>query len=204
MTVISDQVGSGRGPYSAHQLSAAAAAHAAAGRLRPMIIVMLPARIGQDQGCLNVPGTQAATFFTQDLPRAIGSAYRAASPFSRQWALLGDSSGGYCALQLAVAGSGTFSAAALPPGSYRAPPGPGVFGGSQFRSQDNLAWLLQHRPMQPISVLFTGGGPAQPLLSLARPPMHATSPGQSAGQLPPAAALDWIGGPLGPAGPAGA
>jgi enterochelin esterase-like enzyme len=195
MAVISDQAASPAAPYGARRLSATEAVQVAAGRLRPMIIVMLPARIGRDQGCLNVPGgAQAATFFAQDLPHAIGSAYRAASGFSRRWALLGDSSGGYCALQLALTSSGTFSAAALPPGTYSAPPGSGASAGSpQIRTQDNLAWLLRHRPMQPISVLFTARGLALPLASLARPPMHATSLGLAAGQWPLAPAFDWIG-----------
>jgi hypothetical protein len=203
LTVISDQVGSRQAPYGARQLSATAAVQVAAGRLRPMIIVMLPARIGRDQGCLNVPGgAQAATFFAQDLPHAIGSAYRSASAFSRRWALLADSSGGYCALQLAVTGSGTFSAAALPPGTYNAPPGAGVLGHSrQLRIQDNLVWLLQHRPMQPISVLFTARGQAQPLLSLVRPPMYSTSLTPAAGYRPLAAAVDWIGARLSQGGP---
>jgi len=195
VAVISDQAGRRAAPVSARRLSATAAVQMAAGRLGPMIVVMLPSRSGQDQGCLNVPGgAQAATFFAQDLPHAIGSVYRAASPFTRRWALLGDSSGGYCALQLALTSSGTFAAAALPPGTYSAPPGSGEFGGSpQLRRQDNLAWLLRHRPMQPISVLLYARGRAQPLLSLARPPMYATSLGPAAGPWPLAAALDWIG-----------
>src|SRR6266568_3726536 len=163
--VLRGQAGSPAAPVSARRLSATAAVQMAAGRLGPMIVVMLPSRSGQDQGCLNVPGgAQAATFFAQDLPHAIGSVYRAASPFTRRWALLGDSSGGYCALQLALTSSGTFAAAALPPGTYTAPPGSGEFGGNpQLRSQDNLAWLLRHRPMQPISVLLYARGRAQPL-----------------------------------------
>lgn len=202
VAVISDQAGRRAAPVSARRLSATAAVQMAAGRLGPMIVVMLPSRIGQDQGCLNVPGgAQAATFFAQDLPHAIGSVYRAASPFTRRWALLGDSSGGYCALQLALTSSGTFAAAALPPGTYSAPPGSGEFGGSpQLRRQDNLAWLLRHRPMQPISVLLFARGRAQPLLSLARPPMYATSLGPAAGPWPLAAALDWIGTQVGRSG----
>jgi enterochelin esterase-like enzyme len=194
--VISDQVGGGQAaPYSAGRLSAAAASQIAAGRLAPLILVMLPARFGhRDQGCLNVPGgVQAATFFAQDLPDALRSAYRV-GPQPSRWGLMGDSSGGYCALQLAMTSSAAFSAAVLPPGRYTAPPGRGLDGGSpQLRAQHNLSWLLRHQPMQPISVLFAGHGSAQPFLSLASAPMRAASTGLAGGERGLAPLLDWIG-----------
>jgi enterochelin esterase-like enzyme len=196
IVVISDEVGIKGAEYGAEQLATTAAMQMAAGRLQPALIVMLPARFGPgNQGCLNVPGgVQVATFFAQDLPRAIDSRYRVAAP--RRWASLGDSSGGYCALQLAMTNSQTYSAAALPPGSYTSPPGAGsgLFGGSpQIRTEDNLAWLLQHQPMQPISVLFTGRGQAQPFRSLARRPMHVVSANLASGRWPLAPVFDWIG-----------
>ena len=193
--VISGELNAAGQPYSAGRLAATAARQIAAGKLRPLILVMLPARIGPDQGCLDVPGgTQAATFFTEDLPHAVGSGFRADPPASRRWGLLGDSAGGYCALALAMTSSETFAAAALPPGDYSAPPGPAEFGGSpQIRTQDNLAWLLRHQPMQPVSVLFTGPGAAQPFLSRARPPMHVGQTGLDAGKWRLAGVMDWIG-----------
>ena len=198
--VISDQIGAAAAPGNAQRLAAMTSAQIVTGRLRPLILVVLPAQIGQDQGCLNIPGgAQAATFFSQDLPRAIDSAYRAASPLSRDWAVLADSSGGYCALQLALTNSQIFAAAALPAAGYQAPPGPSEPGGSQqLRAADNLLWLLQHQPMQPVSVLLTGRGRAQQWLTLARPPMHVTAIGVTAGQWPSAPALDWIGSQLSP------
>jgi Putative esterase len=199
--VVSGQLDSAGQPYSASRLAGTAAQQIAAGQLRPLLLVMLPAGIGHDQGCLDVPGgTQAATFFTQDVPQAVAAGYRAAPPASRRWALLADASGGYCALQLALNSPEIFAAAALPPGRYTAPPGPAQPGGSpQIRTQDDLAWLLRSQPMQPISVLFTGPGPAQPYLSAARPPMHAEQAGLDAGSWPLAGVLDWAGGVLGQA-----
>jgi enterochelin esterase-like enzyme len=205
VVVISSQVGGQAAPYGAGRLSATAASQIAAGRLAPLILVMLPASIGhRDQGCLNVPGgPQAATFFAQDLPDALRSAYRVASQPSR-WGLLGDSSGGYCALQLALTSSAAFSAAVLPPGRYTAPPGGRLDDGSpQLRAQDNLSWLLRHQPMQPISVLFAGQGSAQPFLSLASAPMRAASARLAGGSQPLAPLLDWIGRTLGPLSSAG-
>jgi enterochelin esterase-like enzyme len=196
IVVISDEVSSGDASFGAGRLAATAAAQIAAGRIGPSLLVMLPARFGPaDQGCLNQPGgPQAATFFAQDLPRAIENRYPVSPP--RRWALLADSSGGYCALQLAMTNSQTYAAAALPPGSYTAPPDAtaALYGGSpQIRTEDNLAWLLQHQPMQPISVLFTGHGRAQPFLSQARRPMRAQAAGLAAGRWPLAPALDWLG-----------
>jgi enterochelin esterase-like enzyme len=194
--VISGQLDSPGRPYSARTLAATAARQIASRNLGPLIVVMLPATVGQhDQGCLNVPGgTQAALFFTEDVPRAVDSAYRAVPPADQRWALIGDPAGGYCALQLAMTNSGTFAAAAVPPGGYTAPPGPAEFGGSPLiRSQDNLSWLLGHRPMQPISVLFTGTGRGQSFLSQARPPMHVGRIGLSPGEWQLASVFDWAG-----------
>jgi enterochelin esterase-like enzyme len=197
--VISAQLNSSGDAYSAGQLAATAARQIASKSLRPLIVVMLPDAVGQrDEGCLNVPGgSQAAMFFTEDLPQAVGSAYRAAPPTTTRWALVGDSSGGYCALQLAMTNSETFAVAAVPPGTYAAPPGPAASGGSpQIGAQDDLSWLLGHQPMQPISVLFTGPGSGQPFLSHARPPMHAGQIGLDPGKWHLAGVLDWVGSAL--------
>jgi enterochelin esterase-like enzyme len=199
--LISGELGNPRSPYSAGVLAGTAAGQIAARRLTPMIVVMLPPEVGQhDEGCLNVPGgSQAALFFTQDLPQAIGSTYRAAPPATRRWAVAGDASGGYCALQLAMTNAETFAVAAVPPGSYTAPPGPAAFGGSpQIRTEDNLSWLLRHQPMQPISVLFTGRGAGQPFLTGARPPMHAGQVGLAPGKWQLSGVLDWIGATIAP------
>ena len=74
---ISDQAARAGDAYSAGRLAATAARQIAAGDLPPLIMVVLPAHIGQDdQGCLDVPGgSQAALFLTEDLPRAMNSAY---------------------------------------------------------------------------------------------------------------------------------
>ena len=199
VVAVSGHMDSAGDAYSATRLADAAARQIGARRLPPLILVMLPAQTGpEDQGCLDVPGsTQAATFFTQDLPQAIGTAYRAQAPDVRRWALLGDSAGGYCALQLAMTNSQDYAAAAVPPGGYAAPPGPAEYGGSrQIRTQENLAWLLRHQPMQPISVLFTGPGRTRPFAAQARPPMHVGQSGLVTGPWRLAGVLDWLGGAL--------
>jgi len=199
VVAVSGHLDSAGDAYSATRLAQAAARQIGARRLPPLILVVLPAQTGpDDQGCLDVPGsTQAATFFTQDLPQAIGTAYRAQAPEVRRWALLGDSTGGYCALQLAMTNSQDYAAAAVPPGGYAAPPGPAEYGGSrQIRTQENLAWLLRHQPMQPISVLFTGPGRTRPFAAQARPPMRVGQSGLVTGPWRLAGVLDWLGGAL--------
>jgi hypothetical protein len=180
--------------YSARQVAATAAQQIGTGRMPPAIIAMLRPGPGTDLGCLDVPGgVQGATFFSQDLPATLASRYRAGTQPS-QWALAGDSAGGYCALQLALTHSWAFSAAAVPDGSYRSPPGAAQFGGSkQIRNQDNLVWLVRHQPMQPVSVLFTGPGARPPFGSLARSPMTVRWAPQAAGPHALAAVLDWTG-----------
>jgi len=184
-------------PYSARRTAVTAAAEIASGRLAPAILVTLPPGPGKDHGCLNVPGgPQDAMFFAQDLPAAIGSRYRTSGP-PGGWALLGDSSGGYCALQLAMTSAGTFTAAAVPAADrYQVPPGPAGGGSPQFRRQENLLWLLQHQPMQPISVLFTGPGRPRSLLSLIRPPMSGATARLATGRAPLGPVLDWLGAAL--------
>ncbi|HEY5360762.1 MAG TPA: alpha/beta hydrolase-fold protein [Streptosporangiaceae bacterium] len=200
IVVISNRGADRSAPYGALSLAAAAAAQIAAGRLPPAILLFLPAGLSSsDQGCLNQPGgVQAQTFFAQDVPRVLQTA-AAASSSASQWALLGDQSGGYCALQLALDDSGVFSVAAAPPASYARPPGPGAAGSPQLSQQDDLLWQLRHLPPQPLSVLVAGPGaapglgPARELAALARPPMHVASASLAPGRWPLTPVLDWIG-----------
>jgi len=195
IVVISAAQDSAISPYSARFLATDAANEIAARRLKPVILVMLPPGPGQDLGCLNLPGgAQAALFFAQDLPAAVGSRYQVGTGLGG-WALLGDSSGGYCALQLALTNATTFGAAAIPAGRYQSPPGPAPTT-PLFGTQDNVVWLLQHQPMQPISVLFTEPGQAQPPLSLIHRPMRATTARLTSGPSALAPVLDWLGSAL--------
>lgn len=214
--VISSDIASTSSAYGAIRLAQTAARLIAARQLDPMIMVMLPAGLApSDQGCLNEPPHEASagvtaspailasTFFSEDVPAIMESSY-AASNRPADWALLGDTSGGYCALQLALNNSWVFSAAAVPDGDYTAPPGAaGSALSPQLKQQDNLLWLMRTQPMQPVSVLFTGpsfrsgAGKAQPYLTLARRPMHVTTAALGGGNWPLSNVLSWIGGAIG-------
>jgi Putative esterase len=218
------QPASGGSPYAARNLAAAAAAEIAAGRMPPVILLILSARParavppragpgpgnggrpGSEQGgpgCLDVPGgVQGQTFLTQDIPRILQGRYRAAAPGT--WALLGDRAGGYCSLELALSDSVTFAVAAVPRGRYDSPPAAQAGGSPQIRDQENLLWQLRHQPAQPVSVLFAGPGASAGLgrdarfAALARPPMRVTSTGLASGRFPLAPVLDWLGAALRP------
>jgi enterochelin esterase-like enzyme len=217
---ISNDLGSSSSPYGATRLAESAAQQIALRQLAPMIIVMLPAALSStDQGCLDIPARAAgggspagpailaATFFAEDIPAIMESEY-AASNKTANWGLLGDSSGGYCALQLALTSSWTFAAAVAPDGAYSQPPGPVVDAGSpQFQLQDNLLWLLHNQPRQPVSVLFTGSGSgsgagqAQAFVAAARHPMRVSTAALDGGSWPLASVLRWVGMTIGPRAP---
>jgi enterochelin esterase-like enzyme len=188
---------SSRSPYGAERLAAATATQILAGRLPPLILVILPAGLRTDPGCLNVPGgPQAALFFAQDLPAAIGSQFLARSQRG-SWGLLGDAGGGYCALQLALTNASAFAAVAVPVGGYQVPPGPhasAAWGRSrQLKTEDNLTWLLRHQPMQPISLLMFGPGSPGVFRAQAREPMRVASASLATGPWPLVPVIDWLG-----------
>ena len=209
LTVISDATAGGNSPYSAQRLAQSAATEIAAGRMGPLVIVMLPATVGRvDQACLNLPpklldraqeqpAIQGETFFAQDLPDAIESAFRVSAK-PANWALLGDQTGGYCALQLALDNSSVYSVAVVPRGTYTHPPGLAAQLPGPFREQDNLLWQLANLPVPPVTVLFagpgsaTGSGLARPFISLAQRPMRVSAVELDAGNWPLAHVLTWV------------
>jgi hypothetical protein len=201
IVVISDRLGVQGAVFSARQIASTAAAEIATARLRPVLIVMLPPRIapGAGRSCLDVPGgPQAATFFAADLPDLIRSGLPASAD-SAQWAVAGDRAGAYCALQLALNDSDVFSVAAAPPGYYTPEAAPKDVGPSQLiRQQENLLYLLGHQPMQPVTVVLTGGPEAaRPILAAARAPMRVAVVPLATGRWPFAPVLDAIGRLLG-------
>jgi Putative esterase len=220
LTVISDAAEGGNSPYSAQRLAQSAAAEISSGRMGPVVIVWLPATVGgEDHACLNLPpvlrghtqerpAIQGETFFAQDVPEAIDSAYRViAAPASR--AVLADQSGGYCALHLAIDDSGVFSVAVAPRADYTRPPGAAARLPGPFKLQDNLLWQLDNLPVPPVSVLFagpgsdTGAGAARSFMSLTQRPMRVTTTELDAGNWPLAHVLDWVAAAVGAPGSRG-
>lgn len=159
-----------------------------AGRVQPTVYVLLrPSMVqGRDTECMDVPGgPQTGTFFTQDLPEAVRSAYRV--PLDRKgWGVFGLSMGGYCSLKLAMRNSDVFSTAASLSGYYGAIKDVttgDLYGGSQaVRNENDLFWRLRNLPAPPVSVMVTTSKVGEKnkegterFLSLVKPPMRASS-----------------------------
>jgi enterochelin esterase-like enzyme len=156
-----------------------------AGRIRPTVIVMMNSAVAmpRDTECTNIPaGLQVETFFAEDVPAAIEHSFRVQSgPGS--WAALGYSTGGFCAVKLAMLNPHQFSLAVSLAGYYQALEDhtTGDLYGNNIGYQDENSpdWRLQHLPAPPISVLVasskigerTYGGTLH-FVTLVKPPMQ--------------------------------
>jgi len=170
------------------RLPATAARLEASGKIRPAVYVMMNVSVAlpRDTECTNVPeGPQAETFLAQDVPQAVDQTFRVQTG-SAGWAVLGYSTGGYCAAKLAMMYPYQFSAAVSLAGYYAAGPDfitGNLYGGSTaFQNENNLDWRLAHLPAPPVSVLVTSSQVGESdlagtltFLHLIRPPMHGYS-----------------------------
>ena len=153
-----------------------------------MVLVMLRPTVvpPRDTECTDVPaGPQVETFLAQDVPVAIRDALRV-RPVG--WGAIGDSTGGYCAVKIAMMHSDVFSAAVALAGYYHTLQDSttgDLWGGSRvLRSLNDLEWRLQHQTPPPVSLLLTisrqahgknGYTDTRRFLALARPPLHVDS-----------------------------
>jgi hypothetical protein len=91
----------------------------------PMILVM-PAINGHGhdyQDCVDGPGTNDDTYLTKDVRADVFARYRVShDPY--EWGMAGYSSGGFCSANLALRHRGSFGAAAIIEGYFRAADGP--------------------------------------------------------------------------------
>ncbi|MDX3522169.1 alpha/beta hydrolase [Streptomyces scabiei] len=141
-------------PRTAHGLAREGAA-------QPMILVMLRPTVAppRDTECVDVPGgPPAESFFARDLPDAVGHHYRVGrKPGS--WGIVGDSTGGYCALKLAMHHPRVYAAGAGLSPYYAAPRDPTTgdlfHGDKTLRNEADLFWYLRHRPAPDTSLLVT-------------------------------------------------
>jgi S-formylglutathione hydrolase FrmB len=202
-------------------LPATAARLAAGGQITPAVYVMMNVSVAlpRDTECTNVPeGPQAETFLTQDVPLAVERTFRVQTGRSG-WALLGYSTGGYCAAKLAMMDPYQFSSAVSMAGYYTALEDSttgDLYGGSgAYRNENDLDWRLAHLPPPPVSVLVTSSQQGErdlpgtlAFLKLIRPPMRGyslivTQGGHNYGtwqrQLPQS--LEWLNQRLSPARP---
>ena len=128
---------------------------------RPVVLVMTqpsPSSVGGvDTECTNVPGgPQVNTFWAQDIPRAIEDQYRV-TPAAGGWGIIGDSTGGDCALKVTLMNSDKISVAVSLSGDYNAPQDittGDLYGNPQFRDLNNVMWRIQNLPKPPVSLLL--------------------------------------------------
>ncbi|MGQ5603171.1 alpha/beta hydrolase [Streptomyces sp. EKS3.2] len=143
-----------RYPRTAHDL-------AGAGRMRPMILVMLRPTVAppRDTECVDVPGgPQTESFFAKDLPEAVSSHYRV-NKGRGSWGVVGNSTGGYCALKLAMHHPEVFGAGAGLSAYYDAPTDPttgDLFqGDAETENRASLWWCLKNLPAPGTSLLVS-------------------------------------------------
>ncbi|MFC9685362.1 alpha/beta hydrolase [Streptomyces sp. NPDC056948] len=134
---------------------------ARAGRMRPTILVMLRPTVAppRDTECVDVPGgPQTESFFARDLPDALRSQFRVVEKPGRL-GIIGNSTGGYCALKIAMHHPDVYAAGAGLSAYYKAPidatTGDLFQGDKGLRNRADLWWYLKHRPAPDTSLLVT-------------------------------------------------
>ena len=129
---------------------------------KPIVLVMMqpsPTSVdGVDTECTNVPGgPQVNTFWAQDIPRAIEDQYRVTTS-AAGWGIIGDSTGGDCALKVTMMNSDKFTVAVSLSGDYDAPEDittGDLYDTAEYRDLNNVMWRLAHLPKPPVAVLLT-------------------------------------------------
>jgi enterochelin esterase-like enzyme len=128
-------------------------------QMRPTVMVLMRPSVAmpRDTECQDVPnGPQAETFFTRDLHQAIASRYRVETR-PTAWGVIGDSTGGYCALKMAMRHPEAYRVATSLSGYYKSAVDDttgDLFGGSaQLQDENDLMWRLKHLTHPPVSLL---------------------------------------------------
>ncbi|MGW2046723.1 alpha/beta hydrolase [Streptomyces sp. NPDC001858] len=131
------------------------------GRMQPMILVMMRPTVAppRDTECVDIPGgPQTESFFAKDLPDAVTAHYRVGKK-PGSWGIIGDSTGGYCALKLAMHHPEVYAAGAGLSAYYKAPIDPTTgdlfHGNKELRNEADLLWYLKNRSAPKTSLLVT-------------------------------------------------
>ncbi|MER5864794.1 alpha/beta hydrolase-fold protein [Kitasatospora sp. NPDC002040] len=218
--VLAGYPGSAEKLISLMAYPASALAAVEAGKLPPTVLVMMrPTVVGnRDTECIDIPnGPQVETYFTEDLPKALASSYRV-SEQPAQRAVIGNSTGGYCALKFALRKPDSYRTAISLSGYYSAPQDAttgDLFGGDQRLEQENdLLWRLRNTPPPAVSLLLATSyneynypATQQMVAAFRAPTKVATITLDSGGhnfhtwtrEIPPA--LEWLGRQLTPVQP---
>ncbi|SEL40992.1 S-formylglutathione hydrolase FrmB [Streptacidiphilus jiangxiensis] len=134
------------------------------GRMQPTVLVLVSQNVAlpRDTNCVDsVGGPAVETYFTDELPTALRSAYRLA-PGPDSWAVEGYSEGGTCALAFGLRHPSVYGVVADLGGDYGlyenrqtgtlfGPPGPDR---EHLLQQADFNWRLTHLPQPSIRVLL--------------------------------------------------
>ncbi|WP_457031644.1 alpha/beta hydrolase [Kitasatospora sp. P5_F3] len=158
--VLAGYPGSAEKLISLMAYPASALAAVEAGKLPPTVLVMMrPTVVGnRDTECIDIPnGPQVETYFAEDLPKAVAASYRV-SDQPEQRAVIGNSTGGYCALKFALRRPDSYRTAISLSGYYTAPTDVttgDLFGGNeQLERENDLVWRLKHTPPPTVALLL--------------------------------------------------
>ena len=144
-------------------------------RAAPMIVVV-PDTNGsavRDRECVDAAGggTPDETYLTADVQTFVGQRFRVQAP-GRGWALLGTSTGGYCAVNLALRHPEAYAVAASLSGYFHALTDVttgDLFRGPALRQANDPTWRVQHLPLPPVALwLSAGTGEVRELTELRR------------------------------------
>lgn len=185
-------------------------AEIAAGRMPPVIAVA-PKEYDQNDGeCVDaVDGQKNETYLARDVVSDIAGAFRTATA-PGSWATLGFSTGGFCAVNMALHVPGTYRAAVSLSGYFNAltdnTTGNLYRGNAAVRRYNSPQWFVAHRTVRPSLYVFASGGdrsayravgpfrravPAGTDLTVVTVPAGAHNATVWNAALPPA--LDWLG-----------
>ncbi|UQA93942.1 alpha/beta hydrolase [Streptomyces halobius] len=130
-------------------------------KMQPTVLVMMRPTVAppRDTECMDIPnGPQTETFFTKDLRADISQHYRIGTG-AENWGIIGDSTGGYCALKMTMRHPEAFSTGVALSGNYKAPIDSttgDLFGGSRrLERENNLLWRQRNLPAPPVNLLVT-------------------------------------------------
>jgi enterochelin esterase-like enzyme len=207
--VLTGYPGTAEALYKKMHYPQVAARQVRAGQAQPVVLVMLRPTVvpPRDTECVNVPhGPQTETFFATDLRAAISARYRVGTA-AANWGVIGDSTGGYCALKMALQDPRAFSAAVGLSADYAAPEDSttgDLFGGSKaVRQQNDLVWRLRNLPQPRVNLLVTSSRKGEKnyratlrFIGLVRHPGGGHNFGTWSREIPPA--MQWLSGRLTP------
>ncbi|WP_406180388.1 alpha/beta hydrolase [Streptomyces sp. NBC_01006] len=183
-------------------------------KMPPMILVMMQPSVipTRNSQCVDVPGGPLSeTFFGTDLRKAVSGAYRVGTSPSN-WAMMGDSTGGYCALKIALEHPENYAAGVGLSTDYKPEldqdSGDLFHGNTAEEKRSDLLWSLDNLPQGKSSFLVATSEQGEPnhkdtqkFIAKVKAPARVSSITLDSGghgfntwrrEIPPA--LEWLGG----------